>query len=341
MKKQPPGSRTTPYYPTRHQFDHSAPTVIHHPEEKMTALGRWTHHLIKEPKKDLNWGLTIVAGLLAGVVVWNLIGSGARTSDVWQKLNAAKKPDERITIAKENPSSLAANWAVLQAATEIYNQALADMPNNRDVASPMFKRAGELFDQVVRESPKDSPQSRVASLGKARALEARNDLAKAIEQYRLVAKNWPATAEADESKRQAEVLEKPEAATFYKELYAYSPAKVTLPPLGSEDLKLPSNSTGSPRPGTPSAKTPAMLPEMPLELAPPEVREVKKPETKPQGDGKASSPQPPAKGDKAKTSTDTSATATKPAAGAAAPKSKPDTKTVTPKSSSGQGNVPK
>jgi tetratricopeptide (TPR) repeat protein len=339
MKKQPPRSRAASYYSARHQFEQGAPTVIHHPEEKMTALGRWTHRLIKEPKKALNWGLTIVVGLVAGVVVWNLVGTSSRTSDIWQKLEKAKKADERITIAKENPAAPAANWALLEAATEIYNQALADMPNNRDVARPMFNRSVELFDQVVREAPKDSPQGRLAALGKARALEARNELAKAIEQYRLVAKNWPGTAEAEEARRQADMLEKPEAAAFYKELYAYSPTKVTLPPLGTEDLKLPS--TGSTGLTSPSAKTRLPLPELPLDLPAPEVREVKKPESKPQTETKSGSPQPPAKSDTTKSATG-SATG-KPSSGATSSTSKSSeaTKPGAPKSSAGQGNAPR
>ena len=42
MKKQSRRARATsaPPIPVRHQFDHVVPTVIHHPEEKMTALAR-------------------------------------------------------------------------------------------------------------------------------------------------------------------------------------------------------------------------------------------------------------------------------------------------------------
>ena len=128
---------------------------------------------------------------------------------------------------------------MLQAATEFYNQALADLPNNRDVAVSTAKKALELFDEVGREAPHDSPQARVAALGKARVLEMRNDLPKAIEQYQLVAKEWPGTPEAEEAKRYAEALKDPQAASFYKELYAYSPTKVTLPPVGTENFPTP------------------------------------------------------------------------------------------------------
>ena len=68
----------------------------------------------------------------------------------------------------------------------------------------------------------------------------RNELPKAIEQYQSVAKDWPGTPEADEARRFAEALKDPQAAAFYKELYAYSPTKMTLPPDGTETLPSPS-----------------------------------------------------------------------------------------------------
>jgi tetratricopeptide (TPR) repeat protein len=332
MKKQPPRTRPASHYPARHQFDHVVPTVIHDPEEKMTTLGRWTHRLLKDPQKAVTWAAVIVGALLLGVVVWNYLGSASRTSDVWTKLDSAKKAEDRIALAKENPTSPAATWAILQAATELYNQALADMPNNRDVASPMFKRALDLFDQVQREAPKDSVQARTAALGKARSLEARSDLPKAIEQYRLVAKTWPSTPEAKEAAQLADDLEKPEAAAFYRELFAYSPTKVTLPPLGSGSLDLPA--TGTSKATMPAPSPSSLPPEMPLEVAPPEIREVKKPDTKtiPKADAKDKSASPPAKTD----TTKAPAEKPKPAASAPADKSKPkpepETKSSAPKS---------
>jgi len=309
----------------RHQFDHVVPTVIHDPEEKMTALGRWTHRLLKDRQSAATWATVIVCGLLLGVVVWNVgwLWSRSRTSEVWNEVVAAKKADDRVALAKENPASPAASWALLQAATEFFNQALADMPNNRDVAGPMFKRALDLFEQVARDAPKNSPQARAAAMGKARALEARNELSKAIEQYRLVAKDWPSTPEAAEAAELADALEKPEAAAFYKELFAYSPTEVTLPPLGTGSLSLP---LGGPTGSLPTPGASSILPEMPIELAPPEVREVKKPETKTPVKVEIKAASPPVKTDSSKGMTDKP----KPAAGVAPPK--PETKPSAPKS---------
>jgi hypothetical protein len=237
MKKPSPRYRHKPTYTTRHQLEDVAPTVIHDPEKKMTALARLTHHAMQDPRGYLAWPVAIVATVLVALGVWNLVmNPRSTTSEVWSKVEAAKGPSERVDLAKEYPESPAATWALLQAATEYYNQALADLPHNREVARPTLKKALDLFDRVAREAPRDSVQARAAALGKAQTLEARSELDKAIEQYQLVAQTWPETPEADQARHFVEVLKDPQADAFYKELYTYSPTKVTLPPFSSETL---------------------------------------------------------------------------------------------------------
>ncbi len=268
----------------RHQFEHQVPTVIHDREENMMVLARWTHRAMKEPVKF--WGAiaAIVAGLLGLVVLSNVVWTGSSANaEVWAKMDSVKSPAERVQIAEEFPGSAAAIWARLQAATEYYNQGFADLPNNRDVALPNLQKAVAHFDEVAKEAPEDSPQARAAALGKARALEARNELPKAIEQYELVVKNWPESAEAGEAKKLAAALKKPEAVAFYKQLYAYSPTKVTLPPLSTRDLNMPlMPAPGSAQPGSlQTEESPAgLLPSIPL-LPPPPPSPVTKGEATP------------------------------------------------------------
>jgi hypothetical protein len=319
MKKQSRRARTSSPLPVRHQLEHVVPTVIHDPEQEMTALGRLTTHAIKEPKRYLAWPVTIIACVFIGVLVWKLATSGrSATSEVWSKLETAKTAEDRVNLAKENPKSPAATWALLQAATEYYNLALSDLPNNRDVALPTAKKALDLFSQVVEEAPHDSPQARAAAMGKARVLEMRNELTKAIEQYQLVMKDWPGTPEADDAKRFADALKDPQAAAFYKDLYAYSPTKMTLPPFGTETLPSssfpgplspsampastnapfgPLNPTANPSSTTASPTTGTGLP---AEMLTPSLREVRIEEPKPQtpkaeADSKTKAAQPPAK----------------------------------------------
>ncbi len=120
----------------------------------MTALGRLTHHVLQDPRKYSTWALTVALGVLAVVVVRNFASGGrSQSSEAWAKLESAKKAEQRVDVAKEYPNSPVSTWALLQAATEYYNLALADLPNNRDVALPLFKKALDLFDQVAREAP--------------------------------------------------------------------------------------------------------------------------------------------------------------------------------------------
>jgi hypothetical protein len=262
MKKQSSRARAQSTPIVRHQLEHPVPTVIHDPEEKMTALGRFAHHAMLEPRRYLGWPVAIIGGLILAALVWRMAnGVSSNESDVWTKLEAARTPSERVDLAKANPKSPAAIWAKLQAATGYFDQALADLPNNSEVALSALKKALDLFDQVTREAPHKSAPARVAALGRARALEMRNELPKAIEQYEHIANDeeWRDTAEAAEARRYAEALKDPQAVAFYKDLYAYQPTTMTLPPGGTETFP-PGLGSGLPggllNPG-PAARTPA------------------------------------------------------------------------------------
>ena len=123
------------------------------------------------------------------MVVWKLATGGrSPDEDAWAKLETAKWPRNGWTWPRSfRPRR--SRPGLLQAATEYYNLALSDLPQNRDVALPTARKALDLFEQVEREAPHDSPQARSAALGKARTLEMRNDLSQALEQYQHVSRN--------------------------------------------------------------------------------------------------------------------------------------------------------
>ena len=234
MKPENPSASHPIHPPVQHQFEHEVPTVIHDPEADMTALGRWFHHAYQDPAKFWGWCALIVIGLLGGVTLSSYLSSTkSASSDLWSRLDEVKKPAEKVELVKEFPNSPAATWAILQAATEFYKEGIDDLPANRDAALPTLKKALDLFEQVSKEAPKDSPQARYAVLGKARTLEARNELPKAIEQYNQVTKDWPGTPEAKQAESLAKRLQSPAAVEFYKDLYAYTPPKATLPAMNS------------------------------------------------------------------------------------------------------------
>jgi len=251
--------------PAKHQFEHAVPTVIHHPEDDLPLLARWFHRALEHPARF--WGL--VAGVAVVTLALSLLGSGltlgrAASNEAWSKLETAKTAAARVEVAKEFPNTPAERWALLQAATEFYNQGFNDLPANREAALPVLKKALDLFQNVADAAPADSPQARVAALGLARTLEARNDLDKAVKQYEKVAQNkaWAGTEEAREAERLAKLLKSPEAVAFYKDLYAFKPAQTTVPPDGIGNLPIPLPSDHPPLngPTTPTTTNPFSIP---------------------------------------------------------------------------------
>ena len=180
----------------RHQFDHVVPTVIHHPEEKMTALGRWTHRVVQDPKKYATWAIVIAVSVLVAGCRLELDDGRGLTRRA--RFGPSSTRRRRRRTSSRSPRTIRnlrlRRGPFFRPPTCISRTRTKDLPNNRDVALPTFAKAIKLYDQVARERPKDSFQARAAALGQARSLEARNELSAAIEQYELVVKNWPGTA---------------------------------------------------------------------------------------------------------------------------------------------------
>ena len=162
------GSGSTTPIPVRHQFDHEVPTVIHHPEEKMTALARLTQRLLREPGRFATWVLGILAVIGAVYVAANWTSSRrTKTSELWNSLyNPETKPEVLAENAKKYRGTAASEWALLHAANEYYTTAMGDLPNNRDVAINNVNKALELYQQIAKDAPKDSFQARAAALRK-------------------------------------------------------------------------------------------------------------------------------------------------------------------------------
>ncbi len=259
-----PRSTSTPL-PVRHQLDHAVPTVIHDPEQDLPLLARWLRRAMANPTQfwSLIGGIVVV---VTGLAIFSSgLSLGRKSADsAWLKVETARTPADRVEIAHQYPKTPAEQWALLSSASDFYNQGFVDLPANRDAALPAFKKALDLFDEVAREAPRDSPQARAAALGAGRTLEARNELEKAIKQYEKVAETWKGTPEAAEAQRLAQTLRQPESAAFYKELYAFRPTEAILPPGGQGNFPM----TLPPSLGGSSKTTPFDLP-FPMNLPPP------------------------------------------------------------------------
>ncbi len=351
MKKQSSRAKARSVPPVRHQLEHAVPTVIHNPEENMTALGRVASHAIKEPRRYLGWPAVAAGVTLLVVIVWRLTSGGSSVdSTAWSRLELAMTPTDRLAVAKADPGSPAAHWALLQVASKYCDDAMLDLPNNQDVSRQTSRKALDLYDQIIREAPHDSSPARLAALGRARVLEMRNDLPDAIKQYEKVAKDWPDSPEAAEAKRYAEALKDPQAANFYKELYAFRPTTVTLPPEGTTTQTFPSTGVNPDKVVSPPSLAPTpgksvLTPDMPI----PGVREVVvpsstfpvKPETPETKTPAATEPKPaPAKTENPKPAASSSPAAKSEAPKAEAPKPAPP-KAEAPKPAPPKAEAPK
>jgi hypothetical protein len=233
----------------------AAPTVIHHYEEDETILARWLRRGMEKGAKF--WFLLAGTGVAISALTYLASGLAAgRTEDqrAWLDLMLAKDPDEQVKVAESFPTTKAALWARLQAAEGRYQEALNDLPANREAARPVLNQALDWFRQIADDAPAGSPLKRLAAMGVARTLEARNELDDAIKQYESIAKNpaWRGTAEAIEADRRAAELRKPQTVAFYKAFYAYTPKSLTLPPGGREMLGLPAGHPDLDSPAVPA-----------------------------------------------------------------------------------------
>lgn len=219
------------------------PTAPRPVEEEPTILARWLYRALEQG--PIFWvalgGLAVVMTGIS-VVTSSLMAAKSVTGQAWIDLVPAKSAEDQLKIADANPKTPVADWARLQAAYEEYRVGLEDLtaPGKRESAGPRLKRALDLFAQVAKDAPKESPQSRGAAFAVARVLEARNELPEAIKQYRLVAETWKDTPEARQAATLARTLEDPETVQFYKELYASKVGAADIsPPIALPDIPPP------------------------------------------------------------------------------------------------------
>jgi hypothetical protein len=227
-----------------HHLQHSvepSSTVIHHYEEDETLLARWLRRgLEKGPKFWVFVGGCVAALIALTVLVSGLMMGKSEASQAWRELLEARTSDQQVKVADTYPKTEASRWALLEAASAVYNDGFNLQSTNRDASAPLLKKAYSLYEQVYQESVKiDEPVARRAAFGKARTLEASNDLSGAIAQYQSIAKTWPDTPEAKRAAALAKALQNSKNADFYTWLASYKPAEMTLPPLGKGTFDFP------------------------------------------------------------------------------------------------------
>lgn len=222
------------------QFEHAEPTVIHHYEDDQTVLERWVWIALDKGRAfwlKIAGGVIIVA--LAALLLARLRAGDPTVAESWKELMLATSPDEQRKVVDEFPDTKAALWTKLRMAEEQVNRAFIQMPASRDEALPLLKRASDLFVEVQEDSRDDPTLQMLATFGHARALEARNDLKRARDEYSKVAETWPDTVQGKKAAELVKLLDDPDTIAFYKQLYEFKPTEMTLDPAGRGTFNLP------------------------------------------------------------------------------------------------------
>jgi hypothetical protein len=248
---------------TQHRHKAGAePVVIHHDEEP-TILARW---LKQGLEKGVGFWLFVVAGtvLALGLILWLsawmsrpqegskawlevMVPSQSRKTSgtgKYEGMPATVRP--LLALADEAPKTPAARWALLRAATMLYQEGLRDLPNQRETARPTLQQAIELFDRVVNLAPADVPEALIAAAGKARALESRGELDDAIKQYEFVASRWPKTKQGEAAAKRARDLADPSVKKFYDDFYTMDLSQIPSAAGGTTTPGLPGSLFGDP-----------------------------------------------------------------------------------------------
>ena len=223
-----------------HEYDHAEPTVIHHPEEDLTALARWLRHAMERGAQF--WVLVGLAVLVLGAVAFissGLVAGSSSDSEAWSELTTAKTVEDHLKIAEAHPGTPVSGWAKLQAAKEEFDTGVNDLtaPGRKELAGPRLAKALKLFQEVAKEA-KNTSQAVGGLFGAARTLEARNELDEAIAEYKKVVEKFPDTPSARQSRAMIKALGEPANRLFYKELYTYAP-KPTLSSTPPPESQLP------------------------------------------------------------------------------------------------------
>jgi len=270
-----------PANPPEHLHEHAVETHIHNPDADRTALERWARHTLNGGPAA--WGPWL-GGFLLTILAVAFLSQGSSTGKVgeaaWTKLLTASTAPEYVQIADNANTGSAAAWASNLAANQFYNQAISSLLVSRETVDTNLGKAKLAYEKTIARATgvNDSDLANIAQLGLARTLEMQGKLTEAIEGYQKVAKAAGTSPIGKKATAYAEVLQKPEAKTFYQALLAYKPQPAPENSLGAgfgsglggTGLDLPPN---HPSLDGPTINTP--LPALPnpgdllKELAPP------------------------------------------------------------------------
>lgn len=240
--------KTEPHPRQHHEGEPPPESLIHH--EEPTLLLQWFQRNLE---RGWSFWATVGLGLAAVVAVYLLIqrvsGPSQEGVEAWTELASvatapssmnpfgenpnADLPDRLLEIAELNPDTAAARWARLRAASLLLNDGSAELATTRrSIGEGKVVEAGEAFAALV-DAPGDEALRRMATLGVARAAEARMgldaddtdhaDLDEVLALYDRVIEQFPDTPEAEQAEQKKRLLQRSESIAFYEQLAKFDP----------------------------------------------------------------------------------------------------------------------
>ncbi|MHB1038032.1 MAG: YfgM family protein [Pirellulales bacterium] len=202
-------------------------------ELQTNVLADWLAHEIEKlkPYSKAILGVVVAVLVIFGASIYLRSRASAKQEEGWDLYFSASMPtpdpQKLMEVGDEHPSSSVGYWSRLLAADVQLSQGTTKMFNDRAAARVELNKAIENY-QSVLDSAREPLFVDRARFGLARAYEALDDLAKARENYEIVAKAGSKSPYAEAAKRRLDDLSKASTKEFY-DWFAKYQVKSALP----------------------------------------------------------------------------------------------------------------
>lgn len=204
------------------------------------ALAKWLIGVVESvaPYTNAILAVVLLVVVVFGVWKWWQSQSAYAAANAWNDLYSAlasNNTDALDQVIEQNQGTNAAYWAAVLAADIHTTSGCQELFTNKATASQELRKAVDKYLKVRNESRIPMLRER-ATYGLARAYEglagtrqSEGELAKAIQHYEEVVKNWPKGTYAGAASQRLEDLQAPETKKFYDRFAQHDPKPAFTP----------------------------------------------------------------------------------------------------------------
>lgn len=204
------------------------------------ALAKWLIGVVESvaPYTNAILAVVLLVVVVFGVWRWWQSQSAHAAANAWDDLYSAIASNDTGAldqIVEQNRGADVAYWAAILAADMHIASGCQDLFSNKATAGQDLRKAVDKYMMVRNESRVPMLRER-ATYGLAKAYEAlagtrqsEGELAKAIQHYEEVVKNWPKGTYAGAAAQRLEDLQNPETKKFYDRFAQHDPKPAFTP----------------------------------------------------------------------------------------------------------------